>query len=229
LKLITHGLSPFFRNFNAMTPSEIRKDYRLHTLTESEVSENAMQQFERWWQEALKSEIAEVNAMTLATASADGLPAARIVLLKGFHNAGFQFYTNYESFKGKQLMENPRACLVFFWKELERQVRITGLVEKTGREDSEAYFNSRPVGSRIGAWASPQSEVIESSAWLNQRVGSFEAKFPEGDIPRPPHWGGYLVRPVTIEFWQGRPNRLHDRLLYTLQENGNWIIERLAP
>jgi pyridoxamine 5'-phosphate oxidase len=209
--------------------AHIRKEYRLHTLNKEEVAENAMQQFESWWNDALKSDIEEVNAMTLATASADGLPAARMVLLKGFHEGGFQFFTNYESFKGRQLQENPRASLVFFWKELERQVRITGLVEKISEKESNDYFRTRPEGSRIAAWASPQSEVIESSGWLVQQTDLFEKKFSDSEIPRPPNWGGYLVRPVTIEFWQGRPNRLHDRLLYTLQENGNWIIERLAP
>lgn len=209
--------------------ADLREEYRLHRLTESDVAENAMEQFERWWQDAIKSELLEVNAMTLATASADGLPSARIVLLKGVNKAGFQFYTNYESFKGKQLMENPRACLVFFWKELQRQIRITGLVEKLSKENSDAYFKSRPASSRIGAWASPQSEVIESSEWLIEQANQYEKKFPENNIPRPPYWGGYLVRPVTIEFWQGRPSRLHDRLQYTLQENGGWIIERLAP
>jgi len=209
--------------------AEMRKEYALHRLNESEIAIDPIIQFEQWWTDAVKSEILEVNAMTLATSSADGLPSARIVLLKGFHKAGFQFYTNYESFKGKQLLENPRACLVFFWKELERQVRITGLVEKVSREDSDAYFFSRPAGSRIGAWASPQSEVIKNSEWLNQQVDQFKSKFAESEIPRPSHWGGYLVRPVTIEFWQGRPNRLHDRLQYTLQENGSWFIERLAP
>jgi pyridoxamine 5'-phosphate oxidase len=209
--------------------ADIRTEYRLHRLRKEEAADNAMQQFERWWQDAVKSELEEVNAMTLATASADGLPAARIVLLKGFHADGFQFYTNYESFKGKQLLENPRACLVFFWKELQRQIRITGLVEKLSGEVSDEYFKTRPAGSRIGAWASPQSEVIENSEWLMGKVSQFEKSFTENNIPRPPHWGGYLVRPVTIEFWQGRPNRLHDRLLYSLQENGNWLIERLAP
>ena len=209
--------------------AHIRKEYRLHALNQEEVSEDAMQQFDRWWQDALKSEIDEVNAMNLATASADGLPAARIVLLKAYHPEGFQFFTNYESFKGKQLLENPRACLVFFWKELERQVRITGLVEKLSEKESNDYFRARPEGSRIGAWASPQSMVIESSEWLIQQVNEIEKRFSDSEIPRPPHWGGYLVRPVTIEFWQGKPNRLHDRLLYTLQENGKWIIERLAP
>jgi pyridoxamine 5'-phosphate oxidase len=209
--------------------AEIRKEYSLHRLNEAEVSENPIEQFELWWRDAIKSELPEVNAMTLATASADGLPSARIVLLKGFYESGFQFYTNYESFKGKQLMENPRACLVFFWKELERQIRITGLVEKLSKENSDGYFKSRPAGSRIGAWASPQSEVIESSEWLVKQANQYETKFADNNIPRPPHWGGYLVRPVTIEFWQGRPNRLHDRIQYTLQESGGWLIERLAP
>ncbi len=209
--------------------ADLRKEYILHSLNKEDVAENAMEQFQRWWDDALKSEIIEPNAMTLATASSDGLPAARIVLLKGLHSDGFQFYTNYESFKGRQLQENPRACLVFFWKELERQIRITGLVEKLSKDESDKYFKSRPTGSQIGAWASPQSEVIESGEWLVQRVHKIEEKFSETGIPRPPHWGGYLLRPVTIEFWQGRPNRLHDRLQYTLQENGNWIIERLAP
>jgi pyridoxamine 5'-phosphate oxidase len=209
--------------------AEIRKEYTLHRLNEAEVADDPIRQFENWWMDAVKSELLEVNAMTLATSSADGLPSARIVLLKGFSKAGFQFYTNYESFKGKQILENPRACLVFFWKELERQVRITGLVEKLSKEDSDAYFNSRPPGSRIGAWASPQSQVIESSEWLDGQVEQYKSKFTENVVPRPAHWGGYLVRPVTIEFWQGRPNRLHDRLQYTLLENGSWLIERLAP
>jgi pyridoxamine 5'-phosphate oxidase len=209
--------------------ADIRKEYRLRTLHEDEVSENAMLQFDRWWQDAVKSEINEVNAMTLATASADGLPSARIVLLKGYQNEGFQFFTNYESYKGQQLTENPRACIVFFWKELERQIRITGLVDKISEKESDAYFNSRPAGSRIGAWASPQSLVIESSEWLTRQANKMESEFAEDHIPRPPYWGGYMLRPVTIEFWQGRPNRLHDRLLYSLQENGSWLIERLAP
>lgn len=209
--------------------AHLRKEYQKHVFSQEDAAESAMEQFDRWWQEALKSDIEEVNAMTLATASADGLPAARIVLLKGYDELGFQFYTNYESFKGKQLEENPRACLVFFWKELERQVRITGLVEKLSEKESNDYFRVRPEGSRIGAWASPQSNVIESSDWLIQQVKTFEEKFSDSEIPRPPHWGGYLVRPVTIEFWQGRPNRLHDRLQYSLKENGSWLIERLAP
>ena len=209
--------------------AHLRKEYQMHALNIEDAAENAMEQFESWWQEALKSQIEEVNAMTLATASADGLPAARIVLLKGYDEQGFQFFTNYDSFKGRQLLENPRACLVFFWKELERQIRITGLVEKLSAQDSNDYFRARPEGSRIGAWASPQSTVIESPAWLTQQAKFYEDKFSDSEIPRPPHWGGYRVKPVTLEFWQGRPDRLHDRLLYSLQENGSWLIERLAP
>src|SRR5258706_11380278 len=167
--------------------ADLREEYRLHRLTESDVAENAMEQFERWWQDAIKSELLEANAMTLATASADGLPSARIVLLKGVNKAGFQFYTNYESFKGKQLMENPRACLVFFWKELERQVRITGLVEKLSEKESNDYFRIRPEGSRIGAWASPQSTVIESGEWLLNRAKWYAEKFSDSEIPRPPY------------------------------------------
>jgi len=201
----------------------------MHAFNIEDAAEYAMEQFDRWWQDAQKSGIEEVNAMTLATASADGLPAARIVLLKGYHEKGFQFFTNYESFKGRQLLENPRACLVFFWKELERQIRITGLVEKLSEKESDEYFRARPEGSRIGAWASPQSTVIDSHTWLTQQAKQYQEKFSDSEIPRPPHWGGYLVKPVTLEFWQGRPDRLHDRLLYTLQENGSWLIERLAP
>jgi pyridoxamine 5'-phosphate oxidase len=211
------------------TIADIRKDYKLQSLLEKDVNVNAIAQFNNWWQEALHSEIDEVNAMTLATASADGIPAARIVLLKGFDDRGFVFFTNYESFKGMQLAENPRACLVFFWKELERQVRITGLVEKVSEEESDAYFNSRPEGSRIGAWASPQSQVIESREWLQEREKTYAKDFSGKPLKRPAHWGGYRVKPVTIEFWQGRPSRLHDRLLYTLEGNNEWKIERLAP
>jgi pyridoxamine 5'-phosphate oxidase len=211
------------------TIADIRKDYKLKSLLEKDVDGNAIRQFGVWWQEALNSEIDEVNAMTLATASADGVPAARIVLLKGYDESGFVFFTNYESFKGSQLAENPRACLVFFWKELERQVRITGLVEKVSGEESDAYFNSRPEGSRIGAWASPQSQVIENRDWLEKREKKFASDFSNQTFKRPAHWGGYRVKPISIEFWQGRPSRLHDRLQYTLQGDNTWILERLAP
>ena len=209
--------------------ADIRKDYKLKSLLEKDVDANAIHQFDNWWKEALHSEIDEVNAATLATASVDGVPSARIVLLKGYDEHGFVFFTNYESFKGMQLAENPRACLVFFWKELERQVRITGLVEKVSAEESDAYFNSRPEGSRIGAWVSPQSQVIENREWLEEQEKKYNAAFADGPLTRPPHWGGYRVKPISIEFWQGRSNRLHDRIQYTLQGDNRWIIERLAP
>ena len=211
------------------TIADIRKDYRLQSLLEKDAEPNAFRQFDKWWQEAIHSEIEEVNAMTLATASADGVPSARIVLLKGYDEKGFVFFTNYESFKGKDLAENPRACLVFFWKELERQVRITGLVEKVSAEESDAYFNSRPEGSRISAWVSPQSQVIKDRTWLDERTKELTKKFTVEPVTRPPHWGGYRVQPICIEFWQGRASRLHDRIQYTLQEDAQWTIERLAP
>ncbi|MDF2383724.1 pyridoxamine 5'-phosphate oxidase [Nostoc ellipsosporum NOK] len=209
----------------------IRQNYSLRSLSESDVAGDPIEQFGDWWQEAIQSELPEVNAMTLATASADGVPSARIVLLKGFSQKGFVFFTNYESFKGKQLAENPKACLVFFWKELERQVRITGLVQKVSKEESDEYFHSRPEGSRLGAAVSPQSNVISSREWLQQKYAEAEQeiKASQKDIQRPDHWGGYVVRPVVMEFWQGRPSRLHDRLEYTLKENGEWDLHRLAP
>jgi pyridoxamine 5'-phosphate oxidase len=212
-----------------MNISDIRKDYSQRSFSETDAHPDAIQQFEQWWAEALRSEITEVNAMTLATASATGLPAARIVLLKGVDKQGFVFFTNFKSFKGNQLEENPRACLVFFWKELERQIRITGLVQTIATEESNAYYHSRPLASQIGAWASPQSQVIINREWLENEENSYQKKFNQPIIPRPMHWGGYRVLPTIIEFWQGRPNRLHDRLQYTLQENGLWQIERLAP
>jgi len=206
----------------------LRKDYRLKTLNEEDVAPTAIQQFSRWWEEAVDSQIDEVNAMTLATATPDGIPSARIVLLKGFDDEGFTFFTNYNSAKGKMIETNPRAALIFFWKELERQIRIEGNVAKLSNENSDAYFNSRPVGSRIGAWASPQSTVIPNRHILEDNVEKYVEQFKEG-IPRPPHWGGYVIKPVKIEFWQGRSNRLHDRILYTLQQDNTWKIERLAP
>jgi pyridoxamine 5'-phosphate oxidase len=207
----------------------IRKNYSQKSLSEASADPDAMHQFDKWWQEATASQIDEVNAMTLATCSADGLPSARIVLLKGYSDAGFIFFTNYESYKGKQLAENPKACLVIFWKELERQVRITGLVEKVSAKESDEYFHSRPVGSQLGAAASPQSTIIENREWLENKYHDLEKKMEGHAIDRPDHWGGYLVKPVLIEFWQGRPSRLHDRLEYSIQEGGGWRIERLAP
>jgi pyridoxamine 5'-phosphate oxidase len=212
-----------------ITVADIRKEYKLQTLEEQEVHADPISQFAKWWNEAINASIDEVNAMTLATASADGLPSARIVLLKGYDNNGFVFFTNYDSFKGKQIAENPRACLVFFWKELERQVRITGLIKKISNEASDQYYRSRPVGSQVGAIVSPQSQVIESRKWLMNKEFELLKEYAGKPIDRPANWGGYCVQPVTIEFWQGRPNRLHDRIQYTLKENGEWTIERLAP
>lgn len=209
--------------------ADIRKDYKLQELSEQHVHQNAIEQFSIWWNDAINASLDEPNAMTLATASADGLPSARIVLLKGFDKKGFVFFTNYDSFKGKQLEENPRACLVFFWRELERQVRITGLIKKTTSEASDEYYHSRPLGSQVGAWISPQSQVIESREWLTSKEFKMLREVEGKSIERPHNWGGYVVQPVCIEFWQGRPNRLHDRIQYTMQEDGSWKIERLAP
>ncbi len=209
--------------------ADIRKNYSQKTLSENDVESDPVKQFDRWWKEAIASDIEEVNAMTLATASADGFPSARIVLLKDFSADGFSFFTNYNSFKGRQLAENPKACLVFFWKELERQVRITGLIEKLSDEKSNEYFQSRPEGSRMGAIASPQSQVIPDRTWLDVHYQKLEQELKNTTIQRPSHWCGYLLKPVIIEFWQGRPSRLHDRLQYTVEESGKWKIERLAP
>lgn len=209
--------------------ADLRKEYSSQSLLETDVAKNPIDQFTKWWQQAINSTINEPNAMTLATASADGMPSARIVLLKGFDKNGFVFYTNYKSFKAMQLEENPKACLVFFWKELERQVRITGLVKKVSAEQSNQYFHSRPKGSQVGAWASPQSQVIENRDWLDNEYLKLSEEFNSKDLQRPNFWGGYVVMPVIIEFWQGRPSRLHDRIQYTLQQDESWKIERLAP
>jgi pyridoxamine 5'-phosphate oxidase len=208
--------------------ADIRKDYSLLALNEDDIATNPIEQFSRWWNDAMHSEILEVNAMTLSTATKDGRPSARIVLLKGFDENGFVFFTNYNSRKGNELAENPFAALTFFWKEIERQVRIEGIVEKTDAAESDAYFFSRPQGSRIGAWASPQSTVIKSRDVLEENVARYTGEF-KNSIPRPPHWGGYRVMPLRIEFWQGRSSRLHDRISYTKTDEGSWKAERLAP
>ncbi|MEE6185859.1 pyridoxamine 5'-phosphate oxidase [Niabella digestorum] len=213
-----------------MNIADIRTQYSQKSLSEADVLPDAIAQFEKWWDEVIHSQITEPNAMTLATASLDGVPDARIVLLKGVSQEGFTFFTNYESQKGQQLAQNPRACLVFFWKELERQVRIRGVVSKVSKEESEAYFFSRPEGSQIGACASPQSRVIADRQELESRVQALEEAVKKGHkIEKPDYWGGYILKPESLEFWQGRPNRLHDRILYTLQDKGDWLIQRLAP
>jgi pyridoxamine 5'-phosphate oxidase len=209
--------------------ADLRTDYKRGTLDDEHADPDPILQFSRWWDEALKSEVMEPSAMTLATADAGGRPAARTVLLKGFDAQGFVFYTNYDSRKGRDLAANPRASLLFFWPELERQVRIDGGVDRVSSAESDAYYASRPLASRIGAWASPQSEAIPGKAWLMAKAA--EMGLRHGLNPaRPPHWGGYRVAPEAIEFWQGRPSRLHDRLLYTrAAAGGAWTRTRLAP
>ena len=209
--------------------ANIRIDYKLKSLNEEDTAPNAYEQFSKWWSEARNSHLHEINAMTLATADKNGTPSARIVLLKGYDARGFVFFTNYNSAKGNELAENPKASLLFFWKELERQVRIDGSVEKISSIESDIYFKSRPVGSQVGAWASPQSTVIENRQVIENNFQKYEQQFEAGNIPRPEHWGGYLVKPSKIEFWQGRSSRLHDRIQYSLQTDGSWKRERLAP
>ncbi len=210
--------------------ADLREDYRKADLEIKDVTSNPLEQFQIWFQQALQAELKEPNAMTLATATADGKPSARIVLLKGVDEQGFLFYTNYNSRKGQELAANPQAALVFAWLELEKQVRIEGTVERITPEASTAYFQRRPKGSQIGAWASPQSEVIPDRRILEENVQALQAKYTQSEqLPRPEHWGGYRLRPTVIEFWQGRSSRLHDRIRYSLQTDGSWHIERLAP
>ena len=208
--------------------ASIRRDYQLATLDESSTSAHPMSQFEHWWEEAIASNIDEVNAFVLSTIDANRAPASRVVLLKGYTPEGFIFFTNYESNKGIEMEAHPVVAINFFWKELERQVRITGSVQKIASSESEAYFHSRPVSSQIGAWSSPQSQVIPNRAFLENLVASNTEKYASGIVPLPPHWGGYIVHPTQMEFWQGRSSRLHDRIRYTLSNN-EWIKERLAP
>lgn len=210
-------------------PDDIRLNYGKMMLDINSMDPNPVVQFSQWWDEALASSLPEVNAMTLATVDAEGRPSARIVLLKGFQEEGFEFFTNYESRKAQDMEANPHVALLFFWKELERQVRIEGTVEKVSEERSRAYFQSRPKGSQIGAWASPQSSTIEDRSVLDETVAELSEKYADASVlPLPDFWGGYLVRPQRIEFWQGRSNRLHDRMRYT-KNNSIWQIERLAP
>lgn len=207
--------------------ADLRKDYKLASLDEGDVAASPLAQFDKWFKEALKAELPEPNAMTLATCDAQARPSARIVLIKDYDERGFVYFTNYESHKAQDLAANNRAALLFFWPELERQIRIQGRVEKISAADSDDYYRSRPLASRIGAWASPQSQVISSRTTLEARVAAFEAEYGDNP-PRPSHWGGYRVVPQVMEFWQGRRSRLHDRIQYRLN-NGVWKIERLAP
>ena len=205
-----------------------RKDYKLFSLSKEEVDENPISQFKKWMSQAISFQIAEPNAMTLATSTPDGVPSARVVLLKSFDKNGFVFFTNYESRKGQELSKNPHACIVFDWHLMERQVRIEGVAKKVTAEASDQYFNARPESSQLGAWISPQSTFIDGRQELDDRKTKVESMFKDKAISRPPHWGGYVLKPHTIEFWQGRESRLHDRIIY-IKADEEWILRRLAP
>ncbi|EEF61016.1 pyridoxamine 5'-phosphate oxidase [Pedosphaera parvula] len=209
--------------------ADLRREYTLAGLRRADLDQDAIKQFQKWFQQALAGKLTEPNAMTLATANKEGFPSARIVLLKGVDERGFTFFTNYESRKGRELTENPNASLVLYWPEMERQVNIAGTVTRVSREESALYFNSRPKGSRLAAWVSAQSEVIENRAALEEKLTSLSSQHAGEEVPLPPFWGGYCLNPSRIEFWQGRPNRLHDRFRYLRQADGQWTIDRLAP
>ncbi|AFY53508.1 Pyridoxamine 5'-phosphate oxidase [Rivularia sp. PCC 7116] len=209
--------------------ADLRQDYTLHGLSETEVDSNPLIQFKQWFDRAVSADILEPNAMTVATTTPEGKPSARMVLLKDFDERGFVFYTNYNSQKAQELAENPQAVLVFWWAELQRQVRISGRVEKVSEAESDKYFYSRPLKSRLGAWVSNQSKVIESREVLEKQLEELQEKYQNQEVPRPSHWGGIRVIPAEIEFWQGRSSRLHDRLVYRRNYDGDWRIERLSP
>lgn len=209
--------------------ADIRTEYQLAALDEVVVGDDPIAFFTQWFIEAQKAEISEVNAMTIATCGQDLIPKTRIVLLKGLEEDEFIFYTNYNSSKGKDIAQNPNVSLLFFWKELERQVRVQGIATRISTEKSDEYFHSRPIPSQVGAWASPQSSIIPDRNVLDDNFARLEAEYGGKRIPRPEHWGGYAVKPTAIEFWQGRASRLHDRILFTKADEGNWNKVRLAP
>ncbi|MEQ8976049.1 MAG: pyridoxamine 5'-phosphate oxidase [Coleofasciculus sp. C1-SOL-03] len=209
--------------------ADLRREYSLQQLNKKDAHPNPFEQFTLWFDQAVAAKLPEPNAMTLATATSDGKPSARMVLLKGYDERGFVFYTNYKSRKGQQLLANPWGAIAFWWTQLERQVRIEGQIEQVSAEESDAYFHSRPQDSQLGAWASEQSQVIDSREVLEQRLQQLKKEYETKTIPRPPHWGGFRLIPVAIEFWQGRPSRLHDRLLYQRTAEGSWMIQRLSP
>jgi pyridoxamine 5'-phosphate oxidase len=209
--------------------ARLRKEYTRAGLKESDAASGPIEQFRNWFDEALAADLHEPNAMTLATATPDGRPSARVVLLKGLDERGFVFYTSYEGRKGGELETNPYCALVFYWGELERQVRVEGRASRVSEDESDEYFGSRPRGSQLGAWASEQSRPVEGRGALEERLRGLEAEYEGREVPRPPFWGGYRVEPEVVEFWQGRENRLHDRLVYRRSDNGEWGRERLQP
>lgn len=212
-----------------MSLTELRKDYSLTDLLEKDLARDPFRQFERWFQEAEAAKVIEPNAMTVATATPDGRPSARTALLKGVDGRGFVFFTNYESRKGRELAQNAHVALIFPWLALERQVIVEGAVTRTSREESETYFHSRPHASQLGAWASQQSSLVANRTVLEENFKAIERKYAGMPVPLPPHWGGYRVAPETVEFWQGRRSRLHDRLRFRRDQDGSWTVERLAP